>query len=61
MGSTVSKHIPDILEFLLAFGGGSLVIKRDGQVLAEIQHIPFLGLRMRAIEKMLSETRVTTR
>jgi hypothetical protein len=59
-GSTVSKHIPDMLEFILTWGGGSLVIKREGQVWATIPHIPFLGLRMKALKKMLSETRVTT-
>lgn len=58
--STVTKAIPDMLEFLLAFGGGSLVIKREGHTWATIPHIPFLSFRMRAIERMLSETRVTT-
>lgn len=60
VGSTVTKHIPDMLEFILTLGGGSLVIKREGQVRATIPHIPFLGRRMKAIERMLSETRVTT-
>lgn len=60
MGSTVTKQIPDILEYVLTFGGGSIVIKREGHVWATIPHIPFLGRRMKAIEKMLSETRVTT-
>ena len=60
MGSTVSKDIPDILEFILTCGGGSLVIKREGEVIATIPHIPFLGRRMKVIEKMLSEQRVTT-
>jgi hypothetical protein len=60
-GSTVAKEVPDVLEFLLTFGGGSLVIKREGRTWARISHIPFLGLRMKAIEKMLSETRVTFR
>ena len=59
-GSTVSKDIPDVLETILTLGGGSLVIKREGEVFAKIPHIPFLGRRMKAIEKMLSEQRVTT-
>ena len=59
-GSTVSKDIPDILEYILTLGGGSLVIKREGEVVATIPHIPFLGRRMKVIEKMLSEQRVTT-
>ena len=59
-GSTVVKQIPDILEFILTLGGGSLVITREERVWATIPHIPFLGRRMKAIEKMLSETRVTT-
>lgn len=59
-GSTVVKQIPDMLEFFLTFGGGSLVISRDGKVMATIPNIPFLGRRMKAIEKLLSETRVTT-
>ena len=59
-GSTVTKQIPDILEFMLTCGGGSLVIKREGRTWAVIPHIPFLGWRMKVIEKMLSETRVTT-
>lgn len=59
-GSTVTKKIPDILEFILTFGGGSLVIKREGRTWAVIPHIPMLGRRMKVIEKMLSETRVTT-
>ena len=60
MGSTVSKEIPDMLEFFLTYGGGSLVIRRDGEVRARITNIPFLGRRMKIIEKMLSEQRVTT-
>ena len=59
-GSTVSKDVPDMLEFILTLGGGSLVIKREGEIVATIPHIPFLGRRMKAIEKMLSEQRVTT-
>lgn len=59
-GSTVSKGIPDILEFILTLGGGSLIIRREGKVVATIPHIPFLGRRMKVIEKMLSEQRVTT-
>ena len=59
-GSTVVKQIPDILEFILTLGGGCLVISRNGEVMARIPHIPFLGRRMKAIEKLLSETRVTT-
>lgn len=58
-GSTVAREIPDILELLLTFGGGTLVIKRDDQVVARIQHVPFLGRRMRAIDRLLSSTRVT--
>lgn len=60
MGSTVAKQVPDMLEFILTWGGGSLVITREGRTWATIPHIPFLGWRMRAIEKMLSETRVTS-
>lgn len=59
-GSTVVKQVPDMLEFILTLGGGSLVITREERVWATIPHIPFLGRRMKAIEKMLSETRVTT-
>jgi hypothetical protein len=59
-GSTVSKDIPHILEYILTLGGGSLVIKREGEIVATIPHIPFLGRRMKVIEKMLSEQRVTT-
>ncbi|WKZ56806.1 MAG: hypothetical protein QY326_08740 [Bdellovibrionota bacterium] len=58
MGCTVFKDIPDIFESILSFGGGSLVIRKDQQILATIPHVPFLGLRMRHIEHMLSETRV---
>jgi ABC-type arginine transport system permease subunit len=57
-GSTVSREVPDLLEFFLLFGGGSLVIKREGQVVARIDHIPFLGRRMVALEAMLGVTRV---
>jgi hypothetical protein len=60
MGSTVSKGVPDILEFILTIGGGSLIIRREGEIVATIPHIPFLGRRMKVIEKMLSEQRVTT-
>lgn len=59
-GSTVTKQIPDILEYILTLGGGSLCIKREGRTWAVIPHIPMLGRRMKVIEKMLSETRVTT-
>jgi len=58
MGCTLNKEIPDIIECAIAWGGGSLVIRRDSQIIATIPHIPFLGLRMEAIEHLLSETRV---
>lgn len=58
-GSTVTREVPDVLELILTFGGGTIVIKRDGNVVARIEHVPFLGRRMRAIEKLLSSTRVT--
>ena len=57
-GSTVTREIPDVLELLLTFGGGTLVIRRENQVVARIEHVPFLGRRMKAIEKMLGVTRV---
>ena len=57
-GCSIYKEIPDIFECLLSGGGGTLVIKREGQVLATIPNIPFLGRRMNAIEHLLSETRV---
>lgn len=57
-GCTVYKEIPDIIECALSGGGGTLVVRREKDILATIPHIPFLGLRMDAIEHMLSETRV---
>lgn len=57
-GSTVTKEIPDVMEMLLTFGGGSLVIRREGEVVARIDHVPFLSRRMVAIEKLLSAKRV---
>jgi len=60
LGSTVTREIPDVLELMLTFGGGSLVIRRENQVVARIQHVPFLGRRMIAIERMLGVTRVKT-
>jgi hypothetical protein len=58
-GCTVYKDIPDILEYVLGAGAGTLLIKRGNEVLATIPRVPFLGFRMNAIEEMLSETRVT--
>jgi hypothetical protein len=58
LGSTVSREVPDILELILTFGGGTLVIKREGQVVARIEHVPFLGKRMHSIERLLGVTRV---
>jgi uncharacterized membrane protein YuzA (DUF378 family) len=55
---SVYKEIPDVFEYLLFFGGGALVIKRNDQVVATIPHIPFLSFRMPAIERLLGETRV---
>ncbi len=60
LGSTVSREVPDILEYLLTFGGGTLLIRREGQVVARIEHVPFLGRRMIAIERLLGATRVKT-
>ena len=57
-GCTVSREVPDVLESLLLFGGGNLVIKRDNQVLATIAGVPFLSRRMKAIEHLLADTRV---
>ena len=59
VGSTISREVPDVLEMILTFNGGTLVIKREGQIVARIEHIPFLGRRMVAIERMLGSTRVT--
>ncbi len=57
-GSTVSREVPDVLELILTFGGGTIVIKREGQVVARIEHVPFLGKRMKSIERLLGVTRV---
>ena len=57
-GSTVAREVPDVFELLLSFGGGTLVIRRDNQVVARIEHVPFLGRRMVAIERMLGVTLV---
>lgn len=57
-GSTVSREVPDVLELVLSFGGGTLVIRREGEVVAKIEHVPFLGRRMIAIERLLGATRV---
>ena len=57
-GSTVTREVPDILEFLLSFGGGTLVVRREGQAVARIDHGPFLSRRMKAIERRLGVTRV---
>ena len=57
-GSTVTREVPDVLELFLTFGGGSLVIRRDKDVVARIEHVPFLGRRMKSIERMLGVTRV---
>jgi len=59
-GSTVTREVPDVLELLLTFGGGTLVIRREGQVVARIEHVPFLNRRMIAIERLLGATRVTS-
>ena len=59
-GSTVTREIPDVLELLLTFGGGTLLVRRENQVVARIEHVPFLGRRMQAIERMLGVTRVRT-
>lgn len=58
--STVTREVPDVLELLLTFGGGTLAIRREGDVVARIEHVPFLGRRMKAIERMLGATRVRT-
>ena len=60
LGSTITREVPDVLEMLLTFNGGTLVIKREGQVVARIEHVPFLGRRMKAIERLLGATRVKT-
>jgi ABC-type arginine transport system permease subunit len=57
-GSTVTREIPDVLELLLIFEGGTLLVKRENQVVARIEHVPFLSRRMKAIERMLGVTRV---
>jgi len=58
IGSTVTREVPDVLELILTFGGGTLVIRREGQVVARIEHVPFLGKRMIALERLLGSTRV---
>ncbi len=58
LGSTVTREVPDVLELLLTFGGGTLVVRREGEAVARIEHVPFLGRRMVAIEQLLGVTRV---
>jgi hypothetical protein len=57
-GSTVTREVPDMLELILTFGGGTLVIRREGQVVARVEHVPFLSRRMIALERLLGATRV---
>lgn len=57
-GSTVTREVPDVLELILTFGGGTIAIKREGQIVARIEHVPFLGKRMQSIERLLGVTRV---
>lgn len=57
-GSTVTREVPDVFELILTFGGGSLVVRREGQVVARIEHIPFLSRRMIGLERLLGSTRV---
>ena len=57
-GSTVTREVPDMLELILTFGGGTLVVRREGQVVARVEHVPFLARRMIAIERLLGATRV---
>ena len=58
-GSTVVREIPDVLELILSFGGGTLAVKREGQIVARIEHVPFLGRRMKGLER-LEERRMET-
>ena len=58
LGCTIYKDVPDVIESFLTFGGGSLIIRKDNQIVASIENVPFLNRRMNAIEDMLSETRV---
>ena len=58
LGSTVTREVPDVFELILTFGGGTLAVRREGQVVARIKHVPFLGRRMVALERMLGVTRV---
>lgn len=58
VGCSIYKEVPDIFECFLLGGGGTIVIRKDNIVLANIRNVPFLNRRMRSIEEMLSETRV---
>lgn len=58
LGTTVTREVPDVLELFLTFGGGTLVIRREKEVVARIEHVPFLGRRMKLLEGMLGVTRV---
>jgi hypothetical protein len=58
IGCSVYKEIPDVFECILLGGGGTIVIRKDNNIIATIRNVPFLGKRMKAIEEMLSETRV---
>ncbi len=58
LGTTVTREVPDVLELFLTFGGGTLVIRREKEVVARIEHVPFLGRRMKMLEGMLGVTRV---
>ena len=60
LGSTVTREVPDMLELILTFGGGTLLVRREGQVVARIEHVPFLSRRMIALERLLGATRVRT-
>ena len=57
-GHSVTKEVPDVLEYLLTFGGGTIVIKQGDSEVARIPDVPFLSRRMVAIEQMLGVRKV---
>lgn len=58
LGHSVVMEITDVFEFILC-GSASIVIKKDNEVVARIENVPFALRKMKVIDKIIGELKVT--
>ena len=57
LGHSVTLEVTDVFEFILC-GAATIVIRRENDVVARIENVPFAMRKMKAIDKIIGELKV---